>query len=418
MQVRDKQRQAVPPRRSGQSSRADRPATRHIAEIQLLQRTAGNRAVARLLGGGSSADTVQRLVTTLPVAYVGQDPGALDRLKLYMTTAQVATGGRTFQQEVVRVAKALDKIQPSKATELRDRVKNMRLKKTQAEVFNDAAALAPFVTDLNNLNHTFQLDAAATAVTGREEGDTHHRDYFFQTPADPEEVKFDLDRWSRKGENFLTGGFSGLTIKGIVDEAVKDWDPARGSVVTLLNQRLLGSAAELGGSATTLNVPSVFMNSPVGANYTKILAAAEHIIGVRTDDLTARGVIVEHWKKTAKTTIDESAHSVDWPALLKIARAQIQKDMATDTLANQAETRKKAVSAIWDDATLLKLRDEFGVLEMDKAEGTFKLAVGAKNRGGDVYRAKKDERFGFDINHFTAILFFEWKAVSDLRRQA
>ncbi|HEU4866648.1 MAG TPA: hypothetical protein VFV09_02870, partial [Actinomycetota bacterium] len=144
----------------------------------------------------------------------------------------------------------------------------------------------------------------------------------------------------------------------------------------------------------------------------------EHIIGVRTDDLTARGVIVEHWKKTAKTTIDESAHSVDWPALLKIARAQIQKDMATDTLANQAETRKKAVSAIWDDATLLKLRDEFGVLEMDKAEGTFKLAVGAKNRGGDVYRAKKDERFGFDINHFTAILFFEWKAVSDLRRQA
>jgi hypothetical protein len=371
-----------------------------------------------LLGGGSSADTVQRLVTTLPVAYVGQDPGALDRLKLYMTTAQVATGGRTFQQEVVRVAKALDKIQPSKATELRDRVKNMRLKKTQAEVFNDAAALAPFVTDLNNLINAFQLDAAATAVTGREEGDTHHRDYFFQTPADPEEVKFDLDRWSRKGENFLTGGFSGLTIKGIVDEAVKDWDPARGSVVTLLNQRLLGSAAELGGSATTLNVPSVFMNSPVGANYTKILAAAEHIIGVRTDDLTARGVIVEHWKKTAKTTIDESAHSVDWPALLKIARAQIQKDMATDTLANQAETRKKAVSAIWDDATLLKLRDEFGVLEMDKAEGTFKLAVGAKNRGGDVYRAKKDERFGFDINHFTAILFFEWKAVSDLRRQA
>lgn len=92
--------------------------------------------------------------------------------------------------------------------------------------------------------------------------------------------------------------------------------------------------------------------------------------------------------------------------------------MGTATLADQPETRKKAVSAIWKDPTLKKLREDFGVLEMDKEDGTFKLAVGAKNKGGDVYKAKKDDRFGFDINHFTAILFFEWKAVSDLKRQA
>ena len=417
MQIREKERQATSSRPRAHTPQSGHAPEQRIAEIQRLQRTAGNRAVADLLRGRDPKRTVQRLVTTFPVAHVGQEPGASARLATYLGTLPIATGGLTFRQEFDRVVSALKKIHPSEGTKLEAKPRTIGLKKKPGTAVADAALLQTFVTDMNTLVTTYQLDAAPTVVTGREEGDTHHRDYFFQLPTDPQEVKFDLDRWSRKGENFLTGGFSGATIKAIVDETITDWDPTRGSIVTLLNQRLLGSAAELGGSSTTLNVPAVFMSSPVGINYTKILAAAEHIIGVRTGDLGARGVVVEHWKTSAKSVVDETTYSVDWPALLKIARAEIKKDMATATLADQPETRKKAVSAIWDDAMLKKLRDDFGILEMDKADGTFKLAVGAKNKGSDVYKAKVDKRFGFDINHFTAILFFEWKAVSDLKRQ-
>jgi hypothetical protein len=60
----------------------------------------------------------------------------------------------------------------------------------------------------------------------------------------------------------------------------------------------------------------------------------------------------------------------------------------------------------------------FGVLNVDATSETFALVYGPKKNGNDVYEAMRDDKFKFDLNHFTAILFFEWKAVSDLKRQS
>ena len=220
---------------------------------------------------------------------------------------------------------------------------------------------------------------------------------------------------SRKGKNFLNGASSGATIQGIVNEAVTDWDTTKGSIVTLLVARLLGTGP-VSGSTETQNVSALFMNSPIGKNYTKILMAAEHIIGVRTNDLKPRGVKVQHWKKTTPEAIDNAKDgNINWPALLKTARAAFKIEMAKASLANQTTARNMAVTAIAED-TVLKQLQTLGVLKMDGTDGTFSLDNRPQRKEQDIYQAMPDERFNFDINHFTAILFFEWKAVTDLKQ--
>jgi hypothetical protein len=404
--------------RTTQRHDAPRSVLSTPSTLEHLQRTVGNRTVNALLGAPGQASMIQRSFSS-PATYVGNDPTtAFDRFKAYLNTHQVSAAGLTFKQEYDRVVAALRKMQPSKANEVETKIKETGIEKKPATAIADAAKLEIFTNYLNGLIGTFQLDTAATAVGARvAEGESHHLDYFFSF-AGGGETKFDLDEWSRKDGDFLRGRFSGDTIKGIVNEAIADWDTNKGSIVTLLNERLLGSSGALGGSGATFNVPAVFATSNVGTNYTKILAAADHVIGVRTRDLKPRGVVVNHWERQAKDVVDQkSSETVDWPALLKTARAAFKNVMNGTAAADQDQARVKIIEAIWDNKAVANLRG-LGVLDMTKGQPTFRLASGQKRKGNDVYQVVPDDRFGFDINHFTAILFFEWKAVYDLKRQA
>lgn len=403
-----------------------------------VQRTAGNRGLTRLLaeswaaacaatGGSSSrhepAPVVQRQFTLLPLAHVAGDNAATaqNKLKTYVTTGAVATGGLTFNQELDRVKGALATMQPSKVAEVESRLKAMGMKADPQQALSNAAKLQAFVTYVNQVITDFHLDAQPASVTGQvleRDGTKHHMDYFFQLPGDQDANKFDLDEWSRKGTDFLGNASAGPVIQGIVNEAVRGWD-LKTSIVSLLVARLLGpGAGGLSATAAPRNVNALFMNSPVGHNYTKILLAAENIVGVRVKDLTARDLKVQHWKKTAKQNIDVQSFVVDWPAFLRVARTNFKAKMIAGTVADENAVRNAAVTAIVADdssADLRTLRD-LGVLDMDGTTGAFKLNSGQKSKGNDVYKPLTDDRFGFDISHFKAILFFEWKAVSDLQR--
>jgi hypothetical protein len=110
-----------------------------------------------------------------------------------------------------------------------------------------------------------QLMRQATAPTVRR----HHGRYGFQI-GDGLETSFSTDAWSRQGADLLGKNFSGATVKSIVDDALKDWDP-KASVFTILSERLLGSSGNVGDTNTaTIAVSAVFMNSPVGVNYTNL----------------------------------------------------------------------------------------------------------------------------------------------------
>jgi hypothetical protein len=383
-----------------------------------LQQTIGNQAVLERLAAQGSSQTIQRAYSTLPVAFVGDNATtAHAQLLKYVSTEPVATGGKTFKEEYDRVFAALQKIQPSKAAELAGRLKSIGMNtKSKTEAIANARKLEDFVNYVNGLATTYQLDVAPVGITaGVTEDRTHHMKYNFQMPGDDKEKAFDLDVWSRKGEDMLKGRSAGATIKGIVNEAVTDWDPTKGSIVPLLNARLLGTTA-LAGESGAQNVSALFMNSPIGATYTRILMAAEHIIGVRMRDLTARGVKVQHWKKHAPTVKDNDQDgTVDWPALLSTARAAFKTAMGTTAVADQDTARAMAVKAIMGDTVLTRLRT-LRVLDMDGTDGTFALDNTPKRKDNDVYQAMADPRFNFDINHFTAILFFEWKAVTDLKQ--
>jgi hypothetical protein len=358
---------------------------------------------------------IRRTVTTMPVAYVGNDPAtASQRLKEYFK-AKVTDQNRTLGQECSRVEQVLTTMQPSKVKEMKSKQSDVGITKDGTDT-EKAARLEVFVQYLNQLIADFHLDTAASTVKGRVDDDgSHHMDYFYKLPTDDAEKKFDLDEWSRKPKNdFMKGKTSGPVIQGIVNEAVKDWDTEKGGIAPILVSRLLG-AGEVSGSASDISVSALFMNSPMAADYIKILTAARHTIDIRVKDLTLRGVGVEHWKKTDKDTKDRANdRTVNWPALLKTARAAFKVKMGTDDVAVQDTARSIAVTAIFDDPALVHLRG-LGVLDMDK-DGTFSLNNKVQRDKQDCYQALKDERFNFDINHFTAILFFEWKLVTDLKK--
>ena len=363
-------------------------------------------------------DRIQRSYTTFPIAHVGVDSDvAFGKLKGYISTEAVATNNLKFKEEVTRIYEALNTIQPSKAQELKTRLKPIfdDLKDKDKAIAN-AAKLDTWVRYANDLIADFQLDDAPEAVTASvDEDSSHHMNYNFKLPGDDSAKNFNLDDWSRKGKDFLGGQSSGEIIKGIVNEAVNDWNTDDESIVTLLIKRLLGTQA-ISGVSQTQNVPALFLNSPIGKNYTKILMATEHILGVRMHDLKPRGVKVEHWKKHAPTVKDNDQNgNINWPTLLKTARPAFKNKMKTTAIADQDEARKIAVAAIAQVPDIARLSG-LGILDVDGSNGTFSLNTNLKRHGNDIYQALQDNRFNFDINHFTAILFFEWKAVTDLKQ--
>lgn len=374
------------------------------------------RAELQQISAQNALSPIQGAFTTFPVAHVGNDPAtAHGKFIEYVSTIGVATGGKKFKEEYDRIVAALKKIQPSKAAELEGRFKGIGIIKTKAEAINNAAKLESFVNYVNGLVVTYHLDTAPGAISSRADEDgSHHMDYFFKLPGDGAEKKFDLDDWSRKGKDFHNGQTATATIKSIVDEVVTDWD-TNTSIVSLLVSRLLGTES-VSGSASNSTVSDLFLSSPIGANYTKILLAAEHTIGIRMADLKSRGIKVEHWKKHTPLIKDnEKDGSVDWPSLLKTARDAFKIVMATAAVADQTVARQKAVEAISTNSVLAEFK-RLKVLEMDGADGTFSLNSKEQKHGNDIYKAMPDPRFNFDINHFTAILFFEWKAITDLKK--
>ncbi|QGH70134.1 hypothetical protein [Pseudactinotalea sp. HY158] len=389
--------------------------------VRLLQTAVGNGVTARALAGGTAV--VHRQIIAGAPAVAGS-PAATRAALLAYTKVPVTGDGRSLRGEIARVLKALAGIQPSAGAALKDQANAFVTALTglpKAPTAEDAAEavrlLTVLVAAVNQAIVTYRLDDAAPSVTARvEEDDSHHMNYFFKLPNDDAEKIFDLDRWSRKNEDFHKGNVAGPTITGIVDEAVNDWDPAGGGIVPLLLARLVGRTHEpVSGSAGTQDVSALFMNSPLGRDYVRILLAADHILRVRTKDLTPRGVNVDSWRKPTPAERKRAAYTVDWPRLLPVARARIRTEMLARTPAAEDRARSLAVEAIMGHDTVSPLVN-LGVVKADAATGEFALNNRRVVRGVDVCQAQADDRFNFDISHVKAILFFEWKAVADLQR--
>ncbi len=104
--------------------------------------------------------------------------------------------------------------------------------------------------------------------------------------------------------------------------------------------------------------------------------------------------------------------------MLTLARTVFKQKMLTEAVPTDAAARRAAIGAIAENATLKKLRDDWGVLAINgDGKGTYSLNTRVVSKGLDRYQAKEDDRFDFDISHLKAILLFEWKAVYDLRHQ-
>lgn len=371
-------------------------------------------------GAGAEARTIRRTINTMPIAAVGNDPNtAEDLLNQYLRGPVTATGA-TLMQEVERVRRLMNGIQPTKAKQIGVEAGRVGLKKDDLTPIQKAANLETFVIYLNGLISDFELDVAPSKVKVKAGGtDGHHPSSLYKFPNDDDaERSFNLDSWSRKADaDFMQNRTAGAPIHAVVDEAVADWDTRKG-LASLLTSRLLGEGESTEESYSDQSVNAFFMNSAVGHDYTKILTSARHIIDRRVKDLTARGVGVEHWKGNKKTAQkDRSDGEIDWPTLLKLARDALKVKLGNDrSQANQKTATIDGLNAIATNEKLKALTVTKGVLLVDAAQEKFELRKGAQKQGEHYYEALPDTRLKFDLSHFSAILFFEWKLVSDLRK--
>jgi hypothetical protein len=396
-----------------------------------LQRTIGNQATRRLIEAIRPPVQVQRAFTTMPLAYAAAVPGQEQaRFLDYMNSRiPVATNNLAFGPETGRIRGRLAALQPNEAADIVTQQNNLlsqlKMKDNTAGVAN-ATLLDGFVTGLNVLVNTYQLDAPNQAATGsvvvsdRE----NHPAYSFQLAGDQAPQQFDLDAWSRKpNADFLGGQFSGQVVKDIVEAAIDDWQPANGGIVSLLNLRLFGAESPL-AVGNNITIPAVFWNTPVGQNYTRILVAASHAISNRASHLPVRTAHVTRSYKGSVKPDERFTVSVDWNAHLATMRTQLKAIMKAE---NASDTRLKElllstlVPEIAADAGeqtdgLKRLR-QLNLLRVNVDKGTISLASGAVRAGNLTYTVVSDD-LPFDLNHLKGLLIIEWKAVSDVRRQA
>jgi hypothetical protein len=397
-----------------------------------LQRTIGNQATRRLIEAIRSRVPVQRAFTTMPLAYANAVPGQEQArfLDYINSRIPVATNNLVFNEETRRIRDKLGALQPNEAADIVTQQNNLlsqlKMKDNTAGVAN-ATLLDGFVTGLNALVNTYQLDAPNQMATGSvaASGRENHPAYSFQLPGDQAPQQFDLDAWSRRANaDFLGGQFSGQVVKNIVEAAIDEWQPANGGIVSLLNLRLFGAESPLARNNNNITIPAVFWNTPVGRNYTRILVAASHAITTRAGHLPVRPAQVTRSYKANVKPDEKFTVLVDWNAHLATMRAQLKAIMKTE---NASETRLKdlllstLVPEIAADAAeqtdgLKRLR-QLNLLKVKADQGTISLASGAVRAGSVTYAVTSDD-LPFDLNHLKGLLFIEWKAVSDVLRQA
>ncbi len=401
------------------------------AALAHLQRTIGNQATRRFVEGVQSQVQVQRAFTTMPLAYATAVPGQEQARFLDYVNSRipVATNNLAFGPETRRIRDRLAALQPNKAADIVTRQNNLlaqlKLRDDTAGVAN-ATLLDGFVTGLNVLVNTYQLDVPNQAATGSvaPSGRENHPTYSFQLPNDPAPQQFDLDAWSRKpNADFLGGQFSGQVVKDIVEAAIDDWQPATGGIVSLLNRRLFGAESPL-AAGNNITIPAVFWNTPVGQNYTRILVAASHAISNRADHLPVRTAHVTRSYKASVKPDEQLTVLVDWNAHLATMRAQLKGIMKTEN-ASDARLKELLLSTLVPEIAAdaaeqtdgLKRLRQLNLLRVKADTGTISLSQGAVRAGNLTYTVVADE-LPFDLNHLKGVLIIEWKAVSDVRRQS
>jgi hypothetical protein len=396
-----------------------------------LHRTIGNQATRRVFEAKQSQVQVQRAFTTMPLAHANTTPGQEQArfLEYIKSEVPVATNNRNFREEMLRIKDGLRLLQPNKVAEIEAQqttlMAALKMKDATAGVAN-ATALDGFVTNMNLLVNTYQLDAPNQAATGSvlPSGRENHPLYSFQLPGDQAPRQFDLDAWSRKPDaDFLGGQFSGPVIKGIVEAAIDDWQPAKGGIVSLLNQRLFGAASPL-AVGNNITIAPVFWNSPVGQNYTRILVAASHAIETRAEHLPLRTAHVTRTPKAGAATPETFTVLVDWNAHLLTMRTALKGIMKAE-IASEARLKELLLATLVPDiaadapqqADGLKRLRQLKLLNVNTDTGTIRLANNQVRSGNFNYTVDAAD-LPFDLNHLKGALFIEWKAVSDVLRQA
>jgi hypothetical protein len=173
-----------------------------------------------------------------------------------------------------------------------------------------------------------------------------------------------------------------------------------------------------------ITIAPVFWNSPVGQNYTRILVAASHAIETRAEHLPLRTAHVTRTPKAGAARPENFTVSVDWNAHLLTMRTALKAIMKAE-IASEARLKDlllaTLVPEIADNAPEqtdgLKRLKQLRLLTVNADAGTIRLANNAVRSGNFNYTVAADA-LPFDLNHLKGALFIEWKAISDVLRQA